>query len=193
MLLKQIKSWLDAYKLVIIPVDTTEMPIKRWKIELIGNSIRNTLFSDNPNQYGRDLDGKELTFRSDNRPAPQFLYFHFIMALIRIRDLEAQGWKETWAKYFAHQPFPTPGNYLPQSMLFVLHQHYAATDVEVLESWTRGQGFGKPITVSEEESKKIAERVKRAVAQSKKSGEGSNDTSEDESGDEDEDENDEHT
>jgi hypothetical protein len=34
---------------------------------------------------GKDLDGKELVFLGEKHPVSRFLYFHFVMALVRIR------------------------------------------------------------------------------------------------------------
>ncbi|KAI1750391.1 hypothetical protein F4782DRAFT_532498 [Xylaria castorea] len=167
----RIKCWFDKYCLVIVPVDYDETPITRWKIEIVGNSIANTPYEDidssGHQSVGKDLDGKELQFLSKERPASRFLYFHFIMALVRIRDIHATGWKEVWARYFTKQPFPAPGNYLRQTMLLAISQHFQTTDVKLIESWIKGEGFEKPITLSDEEAARVANRVQAAVEEAK--------------------------
>ncbi|KAI0445125.1 hypothetical protein F4803DRAFT_571926 [Xylaria telfairii] len=165
---QRIKGWFDKYLFVIVPIDYDETPITRWKIELVGKSILDTeMYTGHGEHYGRELDGKELIFLSENRPASRFLYFHFIMALVRMRDIQAEGWKETWARYFTKQPFPTPGNYLRKTMLLAINQHFQTTDVALLEGWIKGQGFEMPITLSEQEAARVAKRVEGAVQHAK--------------------------
>jgi hypothetical protein len=68
----------------------------------------------------KDLDGKELVFLGEKRPVSRFLYFHFVMALVRIKDLQRRNWQDVWARYHEHRPFPTPGNYMRKAMLLAL-------------------------------------------------------------------------
>ncbi|KAI0914944.1 hypothetical protein F4823DRAFT_570235 [Ustulina deusta] len=96
LLLSRIKSWFDQHFLIIVPVDPNETPkITRWKIELIEKSVANTPYSgqgrDGGFSRGHELDGKELKFLNAARPASIFLYFRFIMTLVRIRDLQRPG------------------------------------------------------------------------------------------------------
>ncbi|KAI1174467.1 hypothetical protein F4777DRAFT_381301 [Nemania sp. FL0916] len=91
LLSERIESWFDKYLLVVVPVNPNETPITRWKTDILSNDIRNELYSDT--KVGNDLDGKELIFLNDNRPAARFLYFHFIMALIRGTDLRKHKWE----------------------------------------------------------------------------------------------------
>ncbi|KAI0202598.1 hypothetical protein F4808DRAFT_420699 [Astrocystis sublimbata] len=174
LLTSQIKGWFDRYCLIIIPVDAEEMPITRWKIELLGNSVAEMRLAvaqvrlgpvNEPNvpYYGRDLDGREFTFRSEARPASRFLYFHFMLALVRMRDIQPHGWKETWARLFTTKPFPTPGPYLRETILLAINQYLGTTDLKLIESWIRGQGFDDPIQLSSEHANRVASRVKAAI------------------------------
>jgi hypothetical protein len=43
LLLSQIKSWFDKYCVVVVPVDPSETPIRRWRIDVITPDIKNTV------------------------------------------------------------------------------------------------------------------------------------------------------
>ncbi|KAK3379922.1 hypothetical protein B0T24DRAFT_655485 [Lasiosphaeria ovina] len=162
LLVDQIEKWFNTYHLVIVPVDSTETPITRWKVDIISPDIRNSsyLYHDD---YGSDLDGKELQFHNNNRPVSRFMYFHFIMVLVRIKDVKRQGWQDVWARYYQQRPFPTPGNYLRRSMLLALATHYGTADMEVVASWITDHGFDSPLMLTDEESTEAARRVHAAV------------------------------
>ncbi|KAI0444181.1 hypothetical protein F4803DRAFT_549387 [Xylaria telfairii] len=155
----RIKGWFDNYNFVIVPVDYSQTPIRRWRIELIGNSIANTAIITNGAYCGKYLDGREPDLLSENRPALGFLYFHFIMALVRIRDIDPEGWKGVWARYLTQKPFPTPGNYVLKHLLITINQHFQTTDMEFLEAWISGLRFERPITPSKEEAARVAKRL----------------------------------
>ncbi|KAG6170267.1 hypothetical protein E4U51_000983 [Claviceps purpurea] len=97
LLSKRIESWFDKYHLVIVPVDATENPITRWRTDVISPSIMNERYGDG-DLRALELDGRELTFHNEKRPVSRFLYFHFFMALVRIRDTKRTGWQDTWAR-----------------------------------------------------------------------------------------------
>ncbi|KAJ2981706.1 hypothetical protein NUW58_g6618 [Xylaria curta] len=189
----QIKDWFDKYCVVIVPVDRAEVPITRWKIQPLGSSVTTEDFTEECSpglpQGSKWIHSKELTFLNDARPASRFLYFHFIMALVRARDADLPGWKNEWARFFVEQPFPTPGSYLRNSMLIAINQHFGVPDAKLLENWIQGQGFEAPITLSPEEVEIVASRVK-AAAESVQIEEEEEEEEEDED-DEDEDEDDE--
>lgn len=88
----RIEAWFSSYPIAVVPVDSSESPIKRWRTELISPDIRNEQLD--MGCYGRDLIGKELVFLNENRLVSRFLYFHFIIALVRIRDLKHRGWED---------------------------------------------------------------------------------------------------
>ncbi|KAG6289687.1 hypothetical protein E4U09_004801 [Claviceps aff. purpurea] len=94
---KRIENWFDNYHLVIVPVDVTENPITRWRTDVISPSVMNERYGAGDFR-ARELDGRELTFHNEKRPTSRFLYFHFFMALVRIRDTKRIGWQDTWAR-----------------------------------------------------------------------------------------------
>ncbi|KAK0728447.1 hypothetical protein B0T26DRAFT_748667 [Lasiosphaeria miniovina] len=160
--LGQIEKWFDSYHLLIVPVDATENPITRWKVDVISSDIRNISYIG-PKDLGGDLDGKELQFRNDKRPVSRFMYFHFIMALIRIKDVKRQRWQDVWARYYQQRPFPTPGNYMRQSMLLALATYFGTAEMRVVESWIVDHGFDSPLILNDDESAEAARRVHLAV------------------------------
>jgi len=65
-----------------------------------------------------DIDGRELKFLGDNRPARRFLYFRYIMTYLYYKKLGQLQWAD---RVEAHgYMWPTPGSYLRRPMLQVL-------------------------------------------------------------------------
>ena len=67
-------------------------------------------------QTWRQLDGSNLEFRNDFRPRARYLYFHYIVQILR------KSWKEqakgtTLKKELHKQYWGTPGRYIAKSML----------------------------------------------------------------------------
>ncbi|KAK1727252.1 uncharacterized protein BDZ83DRAFT_772040 [Colletotrichum acutatum] len=121
LLSKQIQRRFAHYKLVIVPVDPEERSITRWKIDILDKKIEKVCLEDVTFTPGGDrrpfsargLQDRELVFLNDKRPAARFLYFHFIMALTRLKDTKAESWKDARAKYLSHNPSPTLLHFLP--------------------------------------------------------------------------------
>jgi hypothetical protein len=162
-----IEGWFDKYLVVVVPVDPKEEPITRWKTEILSSDIKNTVcavsITGGKVYTGQELDGKELVFRGKKRPVSRFLYFHFIMALVRIKDLERRGWQDIWARYHQRRPFPTPGNYMRKAMLLALTTHFEVADMKVVESWIADHGFETPLMLQDDQTKEVARRVHEAV------------------------------
>ncbi|KAK2014342.1 hypothetical protein LZ32DRAFT_627547 [Colletotrichum eremochloae] len=161
LLSEHIKGWYDRSYILIVPVDARETPITRWKTDVVCPHIKNLLYT--AGHCGRDLDGKELKFLNDKRPVPRFLYFRFIITLLRMKRLDCNGWREVWAKYHTHRPFPTPGRYMRESVLLALVSHFGAPDTYLVNSWIRGHGFDAPLTLTDDEAVEVARRVHMAV------------------------------
>ncbi|UKZ46071.1 hypothetical protein TrVGV298_000268 [Trichoderma virens] len=65
LLYPRIQHWLEQYQIVIVPVDRSETPIKRWRTEFIYPGLENThAATDETGKdiYGKDVDGRELSF-----------------------------------------------------------------------------------------------------------------------------------
>ncbi|CAG9994488.1 unnamed protein product [Clonostachys byssicola] len=159
-----IHRWFYKYQVLIVPVDSMERPIKRWKIDVITPDIAN--FRLYPGKVGGDLDGQELVFLNNNRPALEFLYFRFIMALFRIKDVRTRGWETVWSKYYTNRPFPTPTPYMRKNMLLAIATHFETTSMEVIESWMTDHGFvSMSLELTIEESDEVARIVIEAMDQ----------------------------
>ncbi|KAI2602309.1 hypothetical protein GGR54DRAFT_654390 [Hypoxylon sp. NC1633] len=197
LLYDKFQKWFDTDHIVVIPVDAKEVPIKRWKMEIISPDIRNTVIG--LGIYAWEYHGKELAFLNEKRPVSRFLYFHFIMTLVRIKDLRRPGWEDVWARFYNERPFPTPTHYMRRSMLLAITTHYGTTDMNVVNSWIRDNGFDAPLQLTDDEATEAARRVLSAIdfcaekhEKGKKKGDedyeaGEDDDAEEEEGEEDED------
>ena len=114
---KGVEEHFDAGHFVLIPADRCESPIKRWKIHVTNESCLN---SDMGRKRVKDFDGTEVEFKNEVRPAARFLYYHFIITLLRNKHYRCPGWERSLETLIAGQPFATPGRYLRASMLLVL-------------------------------------------------------------------------
>ncbi|KAK2012214.1 hypothetical protein LZ32DRAFT_605663 [Colletotrichum eremochloae] len=162
--METLKEWFDRYLIVIVPFETGKTPItpiRRWRVDVVSSDIRNSVYFNG--QTGEKLDGKELKFLNNNRPVARFLYFHFIMALIRIKNTNRPNWQDVWARYYETRPFPTPGPYMRKSMLLALASHYSTTDLDVVNSWLKDNGFETSLQLTPDETTEAARRVLEAV------------------------------
>ncbi|KAK2059155.1 hypothetical protein LY76DRAFT_543266 [Colletotrichum caudatum] len=162
LLVDQIKRWFDGYCIVIVPVDAAESPIRRWRTDVLCPGIKAL-------QYRRrgsvtdDLDGRELAFVNDKRPAPRFLYFRFIVALVRMKRLGRIGWQEVWAKYHGRRPFPSPEAYIRKGVLLAIASHFDASDAYLVNSWIHEHGVDTFLQLNDDEAVEVARRVHMAV------------------------------
>ncbi|KAL6892127.1 hypothetical protein GGI43DRAFT_414175 [Trichoderma evansii] len=163
LLSNRIKEWFDNHHLIVVPVDPTETPITRWRTDIISPIIRESEYTYGLWPRSKDFDGKELVFLNEKRPVPRFLYFRFVMALIRIKDLKQTGWEDVWARYYEQRPFPVPGIDMRESMLLALATHFGATHMRVVESWITDHGFESPLKLTDDESVEAARRVYMVV------------------------------
>jgi hypothetical protein len=107
----------DNGNFVLLPADPTESPIKTWRVQLTNLAAKN---SDMGRKFLADFDGQNVIFKNDNRPAARFLYFHFIITLLRNKRDRQPGWEKFCVELPTKKPFATPGRYLRQSMLLTL-------------------------------------------------------------------------
>ena len=133
MLRDYIEKKFDQHLLVFTPVpnecfqqplrttDTsTSGSIDRWQIRIVDDETKKKQIPT-MGPYAltfQDIDGKELVFKTSHRPKARFLYFHYVIALLRARRHRRKGWllqQTQWELSWA-----TPGRYLRESMLRVL-------------------------------------------------------------------------
>lgn len=114
LLYSDLKRCFDEYRFVIVPVNPSESPVTRWKVDIISSDIKDEV------QWIERFDGRELKFRNGNRPDARFLSFRFMLILIRTRDIKMAGWESVWARYRTTDPFGTLGRYCRDGMLMAL-------------------------------------------------------------------------
>ncbi|KAI9861263.1 MAG: hypothetical protein M1813_005436 [Trichoglossum hirsutum] len=111
----------DKGDFVLVPILTEHGKPSRWQFILMNEKLR-THKIEVRSRYRKigDLDGTELEFKSDNRPAHRFLYYHFVSTLLRYIRYEKPGWAEKRVNLPTGKIWATPGPYLRKSMLKVL-------------------------------------------------------------------------
>ena len=78
----KVEKHFDKGHFVLLPVDPTESPIKQWKVQVTNDSALDRLVGN----YGeelRDYQGRILVWQNEERPAARFLYYHFVVTLLR--------------------------------------------------------------------------------------------------------------
>lgn len=148
----------DRGQFVLIPLDAKEDPILRWKIKVTDNSALKTLiFTENL----EDLDDREVVFLNMNRPASRFLYYHFVVTLLRNKKSRKPGWEKFSAELPTGKPFATMGPYLRESMLLALAKMAGDLNAEEEVKLLGGEGatFVEKEKLSEVEEGEVARRA----------------------------------
>ncbi|KAL7919402.1 hypothetical protein ACQKWADRAFT_315651 [Trichoderma austrokoningii] len=169
--------WLDSHRIVIVPVNAKETPITRWRTEIISPEIYDLwLYHDG---LGALLHKKELVFRNENRPVPRFLYFRFVMALIRIKDLQRpdgrmSGPMESW---IAHHGFDSPLQLTDAEAVEAARRAHMVV-VEAAERAERVGIYENRDSESESESEESEDESEESESESESESEESEDESE---------------
>ena len=112
----------------------------------------------------KELDGKEVVFKNNNRPASRFLYYHFVVTLLRNKRDRQQGWERYLVDLPTGRPFATIGRYLRESMLLALAKMAgdldAAEEVKLLGG--EGETFVEAEKLLEVEEEEVARRALEA-------------------------------
>lgn len=125
---KDLEKRFDKYWIAIVPhadyTSTKEVQEwsksepQRWMIRVMNpkpQQMRGSLDWD-PEKTYLDLDGQELAFRNSFRPRARYLYFHYLVALVKLCYHEDEHEQRT--KDQAGKPvWATAGRYLKESML----------------------------------------------------------------------------
>ncbi|KAI9779944.1 MAG: hypothetical protein M1839_007100 [Geoglossum umbratile] len=74
----------DKGDFILVPITVEHGKPSRWRFILMNEKLRTHGFASmaGGRKYG-DLDGMELEFKNNNRPAHRFLYYHFVLTLLR--------------------------------------------------------------------------------------------------------------
>ena len=157
-----VEEALDNGSFVLIPVDTDERPILRWKIKITNHAAMNT-----PVMGGklREFDNQELIFKNENRPASRFLYYHFVVTLLRNKRDRQPGWEQCLTELRTGKPFATMGRYMRESMLLALAKSANDLDPEDearLLGGNGGETFVEEQKLTEMEEAEVARRALEA-------------------------------
>ncbi|CAG8395724.1 unnamed protein product [Penicillium salamii] len=132
-----IEEHLDSGKLVIVPdledrpkiadlIGWLKTPVRNLKMRVLDsnwNKLETQITRDLPLKY-KDLDNRRLNFKTDFRPAAKYLYFHYVIQLLRYAwQSDSQGGEQAIRIMKGEQGKPywgTPGRYLPKNMLLAL-------------------------------------------------------------------------
>jgi hypothetical protein len=164
---KTLEKLFDQGCFVLMPVDPREYPVRRWKVvvtdddardeDIIGGGVNRTK-DGAPRKLG-DLDGRELHFRTDRRPLSRFLYFHFLMSLMLLRDQKRRGHETVVDKLRTGKPWPTFGRYMRKSALMKLAKAVGDVDGEVLRV-INDTSYESSVQLEDDQEKEFVRRLK---------------------------------
>ena len=159
MMHEDIERAFDNGNITLFPVDPVSRPLLRWKIVLVNQDARNQPLKLDAAKTVGELDGRELTFRSEQRPASRSLYYHFVMSLLLCRSRDSHGWETVWLQYGKTQAWPTPGRYLRASMLSALARCVGGMDDAEVVELVKDHSFSSAQRLDRAEEDEIARRV----------------------------------
>ena len=107
------------------------------------------------------LDGKEPSFKNDHRPASRFLYYHFVITLLRNKRDRQPGCDKFAVELPTGRPFATIGRYMRESMLLVLAKNAGDLNPEEEARLLGGGGetFVEEAKLTDSEESEVARRV----------------------------------
>ncbi|KAL1968104.1 hypothetical protein VTN77DRAFT_2234 [Rasamsonia byssochlamydoides] len=148
-LYSKVEEALDQGIIVIVPLPPSgTTTVTRWKCVLADRSLKKLTLAPNV-KYG-NLDGKEMSFCDDNRPARRYFYFRYVMTYLYRKQFENLKWTETIEAQ--GKMWATPGPYLRKSMLTMLARKISDRySPEVFWEKTFTEADGCPTRSSEEE------------------------------------------
>ena len=115
-----VEAAFDKGHLVFLPINRDETPIRRYKLRITNDDVWNQKVDLPGVATMGELDGRELKFMSEHRPRARFLYYNFVMTLLRCRHFKTKGWERVWSELKGGKPWPIIGRYMRKSMLVVL-------------------------------------------------------------------------
>ncbi|EFX01747.1 hypothetical protein CMQ_8213 [Grosmannia clavigera kw1407] len=124
---KNYERLLDTARAVILPAsndpDETEL-----KFYLLTSDIGRA----STRIWGDMLNGRELNFKNEFRPSKKYLYFKFVISLLRRRRIEVPGFEND----LVNLPSPSkvmwasPGSYMKKSILYKFSRQLGCISVE---------------------------------------------------------------
>lgn len=116
---KLVEDAFDKFDIVIVPLESTRQATKpiEFRCVLANKSIANLRFTES--LRWRDLDGRQLEFLNDFRPACRYLYFKYCITYMYWKQKGDTEWV-TSLEGLRGYIWATPGAYLRRSMLISL-------------------------------------------------------------------------
>lgn len=109
---------MDKARFAIVPFDEEHPSASRLKIVVFDKTFLKEFPPGTTDFPWEKLDGMELSFRNNNRPALRCLYFHFLMCIFRRRRYEVRDWENDLYRYVpARQMWASPGKWFRGSTL----------------------------------------------------------------------------
>lgn len=103
---REVEKVFDIHQVVFVPATPVpvEGPIKDWKFKILDKTLLKKEAPNGPKGEERtwaDLDGKLLEFRTEARPAARYLYYHYVVSLLRSQRHCRKGWEANMTKEIA--------------------------------------------------------------------------------------------
>lgn len=152
----------DNGNFVLLPRDPHESPIKTWRIQVTNSFAVNC-------DMGRTrlgaLHDTDVQFLTDSRPASRFLYYHFVVTLLRNKLYRNPGYETYLVELLSGKPFAIPGKYLRRSMLLTLAKFAGVRSAEEEQRLIGdgGQTFVERENLKEREELEISRKVMEAA------------------------------
>ncbi|KAL8712698.1 MAG: hypothetical protein Q9220_003230 [cf. Caloplaca sp. 1 TL-2023] len=128
---KTVARNLDRGNFVLMSTDPNEpQPIKRWKIQITNDASTHATMG---RKILSELTGTEVEFKSDTRPASEFLYYHFVVTLLRNKQDRRPGWAKYLAELPIQWPFTTSRSDFRHSTLMVLAEQIGEINDDATE------------------------------------------------------------
>ncbi|KAI9788572.1 MAG: hypothetical protein M1816_006821 [Peltula sp. TS41687] len=143
MMCKDMEEAFDNGNLVIVPVTPREQPLRRWKVVVTNTGSMNRALSlINFAKLG-ELDGREVEFRTEQRPAARFLYYRF----------------RSGADCEQADPGQPRANTFVRRWLIALVNFAGDADGKEFQELVEGYTFNTQLRLADDEEAEVARRV----------------------------------
>lgn len=145
-----IKVWFDKYKMILVP-EYLGQPEMRWRAEIIylDYPYMPVFPCTNRTEKAEDINNRGVNFCGNNRPNTRYLYFHFIIALIRLKAMQVNHWPRIWSRHYHIKPFGDVGAYINKQLLAAILAQYespSATD-EFIRTFLHDHTVERPLSM----------------------------------------------
>lgn len=127
---EEYETLLDEARIAFVPANEAG---DEWKITVLDKTLLSETVEAADSivePWGKDLDGRLLTFppNVEFRPGKRYLYFNFCVNVLRRQRHEVQGWWRDRIDYRGQRIWATPGYYLRKSTLTTLAHRIGHVD-----------------------------------------------------------------